>query len=158
MRETYALLQLLLRSKLVRVAALLLSAVRRPWGKSGVALSANHLVAVVLSGQHLQGRLNCSSTKAKNQVKGGLLLDIVVRQSPAVLKLLSSEDQALLIRGDPFLILNLSLDIIDAVRGFDIEGNRLTRQGLHEDLHGKETELVTGSNKQRLPNFIKYKK
>jgi len=44
-----------------------------------------------------------SSTEAENQVKGRLLLDVVIRQGTAVLELLSSKDETLLIRGDAFL-------------------------------------------------------
>ena len=35
----------------------------------------------------------------------GLLLDVVVRQRAAVLELLAREDQALLVRRDPLLVL-----------------------------------------------------
>lgn len=60
-------------------------------------------------------------------MKGRLLLDVVVREGAAVLKLLSGEDQTLLIRGDSLLVLNLGLDVLDRVRGLDIEGDSLTR-------------------------------
>ena len=46
-----------------------------------------------------------ASPQPENQVEGGLLLDVVVRQGPAILKLLSSEDQPLLIRGNTLLVL-----------------------------------------------------
>ena len=108
------------------MTALLLSAVSRPGGKSGVALSANHLVAVELSGQHLQGRLNGTSTQAQHQVKGRLFLDVVVREGSAILKLLSGEDQTLLIRRNSFLILDLGLNVLDTVRGLNVEGDCLT--------------------------------
>jgi hypothetical protein len=49
--------------------------------------------------------LLATTTKAKHQVEGRLLLDVVVRKSAAVLKLLTSEDQTLLIRGDSLLVL-----------------------------------------------------
>ena len=39
-----------------------------------VALSANHLIAVVLGGKSLERRLNDTTTQTKDQVKGGLLL------------------------------------------------------------------------------------
>ena len=45
-----------------------------------------------------------TTTQAQDEVQGGLLLDVVVRQSPAVLELLASEDQTLLIRGDTLLV------------------------------------------------------
>jgi len=64
-----------------------------------------------------------SSTKAQHQVKRGLLLDVVVRKGASVLKLLTSEDETLLIRGDSFLILDLGLNVVDGVRGLNIEGD-----------------------------------
>jgi hypothetical protein len=60
------------------------------------------------------------------------LLDVVVGQSSAILELLASEDQSLLIRGNSLLVLNLGLDIVDRVRGLDLESDGLARQGLHE--------------------------
>lgn len=60
------------------------------------------------------------------------LLDIVVGQCSAILKLLSGEDQTLLIRGDALLVLDLGLDIVDRVRGLDLKSDGLARQGLHE--------------------------
>jgi hypothetical protein len=40
-----------------------------------------------------------------------------------------------LIRGDALLVLDLRLDIIDSVRGLDIESDGLASQGLDKDLH-----------------------
>jgi len=68
-------------------------------------------------------------------VEGGLLLDVVVRKSTAILELLSSEDKTLLIGRDSFLVLNLGLDVVNGVRGLDLEGDGLSGKGLHEDLH-----------------------
>ena len=68
-------------------------------------------------------------------MEGRLLLDVVVRKSAAVLELLTSEDEALLIRGDALLVLNLGLHVVDGVRGLDLKGNGLTSEGLNEDLH-----------------------
>jgi hypothetical protein len=65
-------------------------------------------------------------------VKGGFLLDVVVGQGPAVLQLLTSEDQALLIGRDTFLILDLRLDVIDGVAGLDLQGDGLASQGLDD--------------------------
>jgi hypothetical protein len=67
-------------------------------------------------------------------VKGGLLLDVVVTQSAAILELLSSKDKTLLIRGDSFLVLDLSLDIIDSVAGLDIESDGLSGESFYENL------------------------
>ena len=74
-------------------------------------------------------------------MEGRLLLDVVVRESAAVLKLLASEDEALLIGRDAFLVLDLGLDVVDGVRRLDLEGDRLAGEGLDEDLHATaETE------------------
>jgi hypothetical protein len=48
-------------------------------------------------------------------VEGGLLLNVVIGQSTSILKLLAGEDQALLVRRDAFLVLDLALDVVDGV-------------------------------------------
>ena len=53
-------------------------------------------------------------------MQGALLLDIVVRKRPTILKLLAGEDQALLVRGNTLLILDLALDIVDCIRRFNL--------------------------------------
>ena len=59
-----------------------------------------------------------------------LLLDVVVRESAAVLELLARKDEALLIRGDALLVLNLLLHVLDRVRRLDVLGVGLARQSL----------------------------
>jgi hypothetical protein len=66
-----------------------------------------------------------STTETEHKMEGGLLLDVVVRKSAAVLKLLSSEDKTLLIRWDSLLVLNLALDVIDGIRRLHLEGDGL---------------------------------
>ena len=75
-----------------------------------------------------------ASTKAKHKVECRLLLNIVVRKGAAVLELLSSKDQALLIRWNSFLVLDLGLDVVNGIRRFDIERNGLAGQGFDENL------------------------
>ncbi len=60
------------------------------------------------------------------------LLDIVVAECTAILKLFAGEDQALLVGWDAFLVLDLGLDVVDGVAGLDLEGDRLAREGLDE--------------------------
>ena len=132
--------ELLLGSDVGGVTALSLSAVGGLGRKSGIALSANHLFALVLSGKSGKRGLNGDSTSAttsesEDQVKGGFLLDVVVRESSAVLELLAGEDEVLLIGGDAFLVLDLSLDVLNGVRGLNVEGNSLTSESLNENLH-----------------------
>merc|ERR1711933_669308 len=114
------------------------------WGNSLLVLdlSLNILNAVGgfdlesdgLAGQSLDEDLH-SSSESENQMKGGLLLDVVVGESSSVLQLLASEDQSLLIWGNSLLVLDLSLDILNAVGGFDLESDGLASQSLDEDLH-----------------------
>merc|ERR1719158_743402 len=130
-----SLLPLLLGSKIVGVATGLLPAVGSPGVQPGVTLPADNLVTVVFLGQNPQGGLDDSTSQSEDQVEGGLLLDVVVRQGPAILQLLAGKDQPLLIRRNSFLVLNLGLDILDRVTGFDLKGDGLTREGLDEDLH-----------------------
>ena len=75
------------------------------------------------------------SPQAKNQMQSGLLLNIVVGEGPAILELLASKDQPLLIWGDTLLVLDLGLDILDGVGGLDLKGDGLASEGLDEDLH-----------------------
>ena len=62
-------------------------------------------------------------------------MDVVVTKSSSILKLLSSEDETLLIGGDTLLVLNLSLDVLDGVRRLNIKGDGLAGESLNEDLH-----------------------
>jgi len=80
-----------------------------------------------------------TATKAKNEVKGGLLLDVVVSESATILELLASEDEALLVRRNAFLVLNLGLHVLDRIGRLNIEGNGLARESLDEDLHTRTT-------------------
>ena len=68
-------------------------------------------------------------------MEGRLLLDVVVRESAAVLKLLASEDEALLIGGNTLLVLDLGLHVVNGVGWLDLEGNGLASQSLDENLH-----------------------
>jgi hypothetical protein len=84
----------------------------------------------------------------------------VIGQSPAVLELLTSKDQPLLVWGDTLLVLNLGLDIVDRVGRLDLEGDGLAGEGLdlgrqflivakhwgpitHEDLHCASVLVVS---------------
>jgi hypothetical protein len=87
-------------------------AVDSPRWQAGVALAADHLLAVVLGGKGLERGLNDTATETEDQVQSRLLLDVVVGQSATVLELLAGEDQALLVRGNALLVLDLGLDIV----------------------------------------------
>jgi len=87
-----------------------------------------------LAGEGLHKNLH-TTTEAENQVKGGLLLDVVVSEGATVLQLLASKNQALLVRGNALLVLDLSLDVVNGVRGLDLQGDGLAGQCLDENLH-----------------------
>jgi len=48
-----------------------------------------------------------TTTETKDQVESRLLLDVVIAQCTAILQLLTSKDQSLLVRWDTLLVLNL---------------------------------------------------
>ena len=65
------------------MATLSLSAIDSLWWELDIALSANHLLDLVLSSQSSEGWLNLDLThtttsKSQNEMEGGLLLDVVV--------------------------------------------------------------------------------
>jgi hypothetical protein len=66
-----------------------------------------------------------ATTEAQDQVESGLLLDVVVGEGTAILKLLASKNQALLVRRDALLVLDLGLDIVDGVAGLHLKGDSL---------------------------------
>ena len=68
-------------------------------------------------------------------MEGGFLLDVVVGESAAILELLSGEDESLLVGRDALLVLDLGLHVVNGVRALNIEGDGLSSEGLHEDLH-----------------------
>jgi hypothetical protein len=87
-----------------------------------------------LSSEGLDEDLHTTS-QSKNQVKSRFFLNIVVTEGSSIFQLLASEDKSLLIGGDTFFILNLSLDVINSVRWFNIKSDGLSSEGLDEDLH-----------------------
>merc|ERR1719249_564930 len=68
-----------------------------------------------LASQGLDEDLHTSS-QSEDQMQGALLLDVVVREGSSILKLLSSEDQSLLVWGDSFLVLDLGFDVLNGIR------------------------------------------
>jgi hypothetical protein len=56
-----------------------------------------------------------STAQPQHKVQRRLLLNVVVRQRAAILKLLARKDQALLVWGDALLVLDLLLHILDRV-------------------------------------------
>merc|ERR1719384_2389724 len=62
-------------------------------------------------------------------------LDVVVRQSSTVFQLFACKDQSLLFRWDSLFILNLRFNVLNSIIRFHIEGDGLSSQSFHENLH-----------------------
>lgn len=67
------LLNLLLGAELVGVTALLLAAVGGSGGQAGVALSADHLLAVVFRGEGLEGGFDDTTAETEDEMQRGFL-------------------------------------------------------------------------------------
>jgi len=93
-----------------------------------------HLKGDGLSGEGLNEDLH-TTTETEHEMEGRLFLNIVVGKGAAVLELLASEDKTLLIRGNSFLVLDLALNVVDGIRGFDLKSDGLASESLDEDLH-----------------------
>jgi streptomycin 6-kinase len=76
-----------------------------------------------------------TTTETKDEVKGALLLNVVVGEGATIFKLLASENQALLVGRYSLLILDLLLDIVDGISRLNFEGDGFAGEGLYEDLH-----------------------
>jgi len=77
------------------------------------------------SGKSLDEDLHTTS-KTKYEMKSALFLDVVVRKSASIFKLLTSKDETLLIWRDSLLVLNLGLHILDGIRWLDLKGDGLS--------------------------------
>jgi len=130
------------------VTALALTAVVCLKRKTSIATTADHLFAVVLTGKSNERGLKTTTTKTKNKVKSALLLDVVVSKSVTVLKLLASENETLLIRRNTFLVLNLSLHVIDGISRLNLKSDGFTSKSLNENLHGYKVSLSLSSKKR----------
>lgn len=76
-----------------------------------------------------------AAAQAQHQVERRFFLDVVVAEGAAILELLASENQALLVGRDAFFVLDLCLDILNRVLGLDLERDCLASQRLDENLH-----------------------
>ena len=86
-------------------------------------------------------------------MKSRFLLNIVIRQSSPILQLLSGEDQSLLIWRNSFLVLDLGLNVLDAITSLDLQGDGFTGQGLDEDLH-TSSKPENQMKSRFLPNIV----
>uniref|UniRef100_A0A182UDV6 Ubiquitin-like domain-containing protein n=1 Tax=Anopheles melas TaxID=34690 RepID=A0A182UDV6_9DIPT len=87
-----------------------------------------------LASQHLDEDLH-STLKTQYQVNCGSLDNAVFLKLAAILKLLTSEDHALLVWWNFLAFVNLFLHTLNRCLGFGIHSNGLASQHLDEDLH-----------------------
>jgi adenine specific DNA methylase Mod len=87
-----------------------------------------------LAGESLDENLH-TTTEAEDQMKSGFLLNVVVRKGAAIFELLASKDEALLIWGNTFLVLDLSLHVVNSIAGFNVKSDSLASESLYENLH-----------------------
>ncbi len=84
----------------------------------------------------------------------GLLLDVVVLEGAALLQLLAGEDEALLVRRDALLVLDLGLHVVNCVRWF-CKFKTNAERASHDTskaniaLHGAAWSLTTTEDKTK---------
>ena len=71
-----------------------------------------------------------ATTKSKNEVECGVLLDGIVLKCVAVFELFAGKDKSLLVWWDAFLVLDLGLDVFDSVCWFNLERDVLAGECL----------------------------
>lgn len=96
----------------------------------------------------MKGWFDDATMKANHQVQCRLVLDVVVQQGVASSSCLPVNNQPLLVRWDDFLILDLSLDILHGVTGFNLKSDDLACQDLHKDLHVDICHLAASLKKK----------
>ena len=64
-----------------------------------------------------------------------LLADVVVTEGAAVVQLLACEDEALLVRRDALLVLDLLLHRLYGVARLDVQGDGATGERTNKNLH-----------------------
>jgi hypothetical protein len=95
------------------------------------------------------GDLTMSTSKTKHEMERRLLLNVVIAQGTTIFKLLTSEDETLLIWGNTFLVLDLSFDVVNGVVGLDIERNSLASKSLYKYL-SERGQLVSEAKRFHL--------
>jgi hypothetical protein len=76
-----------------------------------------------------------STSESEDQVESWFLLYVVVWEQSAVFQSFSSEDESLLVGRDSFLVLDLGLDLGNAVRNLNFQGYGFSSESFDEYLH-----------------------
>ncbi|KAL5728250.1 hypothetical protein ACHQM5_001362 [Ranunculus cassubicifolius] len=75
------------------------------------------------------------TTESEDKMEGRLLLDVVISKGTTIFQLLSSKNKTLLIWRDAFLVLNLSLHIVNGIGALHLQSDSLPSKSLDKDLH-----------------------
>ena len=113
---------------------------------SSISRSPRGAACNKLQGNNPSATKLAPTTQTQHQVEGGLLLDVVVSQCTAILQLLAGKDQALLVRRNALLVLNLALHILDGVRRLHLQSDGLASQGparKEQPVRGKQQTSTT---------------
>ena len=113
---------------MVAVSALLLTAVVSTQRKTCVALTAHHLIAVVLLGQSSQGGLDHSSSHLEEHFNGGGFADSAGADGLGIVQLLSSENKTLVVVINVLLLLDHLLDVLHGLRGLNLKRDGVSLQ------------------------------
>jgi hypothetical protein len=82
-----------------------------------------------------------AAEQAQHEVQRGFLLHLVLGEREVILKLLAAVDEALLVRGDAFLVLDIGLDSADGVRGLALHVDNFVAECFAKSLHSAGPEL-----------------
>ena len=127
------------------MTASLLTAVVSTRRKTRVALTADHLLAVVLLGESSQGRLDHTTSHLEEHFKGGLSSNIVGANGLSILELLSSEHKALVLVVDVLLLLEHLLHVLHGFRGLDFESDGISLDGGEKRIAQRGDPQLPGS-------------
>ena len=93
------------------MTALLLTAVMSTRRKTSIALTANHLIAVVGLSEGSEGRLDDTTSHLEEDFKSSLFSNRIRTNGLIILKFLSGENQTLIVVINVFLLLDHLLDV-----------------------------------------------
>ena len=106
---------------MVAVSALLLTAVVGTQRETSIALTAHHLIAVVLSGKSSESRLNHTSRHLEQNFNGRRVTDSAVTDRFRIIQLLTSENEALVVIVNILLLLDHLLDVLHRLCGLNLK-------------------------------------
>lgn len=96
--------------------------------KTSIALSTDHLIAIVFHCEHLERRLDHTTRQTECEMDCRIFPDVIIRDQVAILQLFIGKDKSLLTSFYSFSILDLILQVCDRVCVAHIKGDGLAVQ------------------------------